>query len=146
MDKQASRQIKLFLMLKECDLLLVKPHNHHVNAAKHSIETFKDYFVSALATTNNEFPLQLWDCITPQVKNDMNLLHRSQIDPSKLAYESIYGPYDWNRFPLAPLGCKAVVYKFLEHRWSWGSRGTKAWYMGPSLDHNHCCHYFVPET
>jgi hypothetical protein len=73
------------------------------------MQTFKDHFVSALATTDSEFPLQLWDHLTPQVKNMINLLYRSQIDPSKLAYESIYGRYDWNKFPLAPPGCKTVV-------------------------------------
>ncbi len=68
MDNQASRQIKRFLTQNECNLLLMEPHNHHVNAAKHAIQTFKDHFVSALALTNSEFPLQLWDRLTPQIE------------------------------------------------------------------------------
>ncbi len=58
----------------------------------------------------------------------------------------VHGPYDWNQFPLAPPGCKAVIYKSPAQRGSWGSRGVDAWYLGPSLDHYRCCHYFVPET
>jgi hypothetical protein len=77
MDNQASCQIKQFLTKNECNLLLAKPHNHHVNAAKRGIQTFKDRFVSALATTDSEFPLQLWDRLTPQVKNTLTLLCRS---------------------------------------------------------------------
>jgi hypothetical protein len=61
MNIQASHQIIQFLTKNECDLLLVEPPNHHVNATKRAIQTFKDHFVSALATTDSEFPLQLWD-------------------------------------------------------------------------------------
>jgi hypothetical protein len=96
MDNQASRQIKWFLTQNECDLILVEPHSHHVNAAKHAIQTVKVHFVSALATTDSEFSLQLWDCLTSQIKALLNLPRRSQIDPSKSAYKALYGPYDWN--------------------------------------------------
>jgi hypothetical protein len=68
MDNQCTKQIKKFLTKKDCDLMLVEPHNHRVNAAKRMIQTFKDHFISALATTDSEFPLQLWDKLTPQVK------------------------------------------------------------------------------
>ena len=27
------------------------------------------------------------------------------------AYEALNGPYDWNRYPMAPLGCKAASTK-----------------------------------
>jgi len=83
MDNQASRQIKRFLTTQECDLLLIKPHNHRVNAAERAIQTFKDRFVSALATTDSESPLQLWDRLTPQVETTLNLMRRSRIDPTK---------------------------------------------------------------
>jgi hypothetical protein len=59
MDNQCTRQIKKNLTLKDCDLMLVEPHNHRVNAAERAIQTFKDHFISALATTDSEFPLQL---------------------------------------------------------------------------------------
>jgi hypothetical protein len=142
----ASKQIKRFLTTQECDLLLVEPHNHRVNAAERTIQTFKDHFVSALATTDSEFPLQLWDRLTAQVKTPLNLICCLRINPTKSAYVVLQGLYDWNRFPLAPRGCKAVIYKSPAQRGSWGSRGVDAWYLGPSLDHYRCCRYFVPET
>jgi hypothetical protein len=61
MDNQSSCQRKQFFAKNKCNLLLVKPHNHHVNAAKRAIQTFKEHFISALARTDSEFPLQLWD-------------------------------------------------------------------------------------
>jgi hypothetical protein len=64
MDNQCSKQIEKFLTANYCNLLLVEPHNHHVNAAKCAIQMFKDHFISAFATTDSEFPLQLWDKLT----------------------------------------------------------------------------------
>ena len=63
MDNQCTIQIKKFLTENDCKLMLVEPHNHRVNAAERAIQTFKDHFISALATTDSEFPLQLWDNI-----------------------------------------------------------------------------------
>jgi hypothetical protein len=62
MDNQATKYIKKFLTKKGCQLQLVEPHNHSVNAAKRAIQMFKDAFIAALATTTDKkFPLQLWD-------------------------------------------------------------------------------------
>ena len=79
-------------------------------------------------------------------QNHLNLMRASQINPNISAYEAIWGPYDWNRFPLAPPGCKAVIYESPATWGSWGSRRTDAWYLGPSRDHYCCNHYFFPET
>ncbi len=146
MDNQASTTIKKYLTLKQCDQMLVKPHNHRVNAAEQAIQTFKAHFISALATTDSKFLLQLWDHLTPQVKSTLNMLRPSRIDPSKSAYETMNGPYDWNQFPLAPPGCKAIIYKSPETHGLWGSCGTNAWCVGPSLNHYCCNHFCVPET
>ena len=96
--------------------------------------------------TDSEFPLQLWDKLTSQVETTLDLMRASHINPNISAYEAIWGPYDWNHFPLAPPVCKAVIYKSPTARGSWGSCGTDAWYLGPSVDHYQCNNYFVPET
>ena len=74
------------------------------------------------------------------------MLRASQIDPPKSAYEIVNGPYDWNRYPLAPLGCKAVIYEDGNIRGPWASRGVDGWYLGPSADHYRCDLCFVPKT
>ena len=146
MDNQATKQIKSFLTKKQCRLQLVEPHNHRVNAAERAIQTFKNHFISAIATTDEDFPLQLWDRLTPQVVDTLNILRPSRVDPSKSAYEVLEGPYDWNRYPLAPPGCKAVIYEDPDARGSWAPRGIDAWYLGPSKDHYRCAIFYVPET
>ena len=72
MDNQCTKQIKKFLTDNECELMLVEPHNHRVNAAERAIQTFKDHYISALAMTDSAFPLQLWDKLTSQVETTLN--------------------------------------------------------------------------
>ena len=74
------------------------------------------------------------------------MLRASRIDPPKSAYKILNGPYDWNRYPLAPLGCKAFVYEDGNTRGSWASRGVDAFYLGPVKDHYRCNHQYIPET
>ncbi len=146
MDNQATKHIKKFLTENDCKVQVVEPHNHRVNAAERAIQTFKAALIAALATTDSDFPLQLWDRLTPQVKDTLNMLRASLIDPTKLAYEILNGVYDWNQYPLAPLGCKAVVYKDGNTQGSWASRGVDAFYLGPAKDHYRCDNYYIPET
>jgi hypothetical protein len=135
MDNQACTVVKKYLTMEECKNMLVELNNHRVNVDKHAIQTFKVHFISALATTDSNFPLQLWDRLTPQVETTLNMLRPSWIDPNMSAYEAVHCPYDWNRFPLALPGCKAVIYKAPKLWGSWASHGTDACYVGPSLDH-----------
>ncbi len=96
MDNQATKYIKTFLTKKECNLQLVEPHNHRINAAERAIQTFKNAFIAALATTDRDFSLQLWDRLAPQVQDTLNLLRASRINPNMLAYEALNGPYSWD--------------------------------------------------
>jgi hypothetical protein len=123
----------------------VEPHNHRVNVAERAIQMFKDAFIAALATTDSNFSLQLWDKIIPQVQDMLNMMRASRVDPTRSAYEVLNGPYDWNWYPLAPLGCKAVVNEDGDTRGSWASRGVHGWYLGPSKDHYRRNLYFIPE-
>jgi hypothetical protein len=138
MDNQATKHIKAFLKEQQCTLLLAEPHNHRMNAAERVIQTFKDSFIAALATTNSDFSLQLRDIIAPQVQDTLNLMQVSRINPAISAYKALNGPYDCNRYPLAPLGCKAVVYEDGNTRGSWALQGVYQWYLGPLMDHYRC--------
>ena len=114
--------------------------------AERAIQTFKDAFIAALATTDSDFPLQLWDKITPQVQNTLNMMRVSRINQTISAYKQLNDPYNWNRYPLAPLGCKAVIYKDSNTRGSWASRSIDGWFLGPSMDHYRCSLFYIPKT
>ena len=75
----------------------------------------------------------------------LNLLRTSRKNPELLAYEALNGPYDWNRYPLGPTGCKPIIYKASTVRGSWASHSTNAWYLGPSKDHYRCNLFYVPK-
>jgi hypothetical protein len=92
MNNQPTKYIKQFLDRNKCKLQLVKPHNHCVNAAEWAIQMFKDAFIAALATTDSNFPIQLWDQLTPQVQNTLNMLRASRVNPAILAYEALNEP------------------------------------------------------
>jgi len=146
MDNQATKVIKAYLTPQEVKLQLVEPHNHRVNTAERAIQTFKNRFIGTLGTTDADFPLQLWDKMMPQVQDMINILRCSRIDPNKSAYEVLEGPYDWNRYPMAPLGTKAIIYEDSDTRASWAPHGLNAWFLGSSKDHYRCHLYFIPET
>jgi hypothetical protein len=146
MDNQATKHIKAFLSEQQCKLHLIELHNHRMNAAERAIQTFKDAFIAVLATTNSDFPLQLWDKIIPQVQDTPNLMQASRTNPAISAYKALNRLYDWNQYPLAPLGCKAVVYKDGNTRGSWALQGVDGWYLGPSMDHYQCDLYYIPQT
>ncbi len=82
----------------------------------------------------------------PQVRDTLSLMRASRINPNILAYEALNGPYGFNRYPLAPLGCKAIVYKDGDNRELWASKSINGWYLGPSKDHYQCVLYYIPET
>ena len=134
MDNQATKYIKAFLTEQQCQLQLVEPHNHRLNAAKRAIQTFKDAFIAVLATTDSDFPLQLWDKLTSQVQNTLNMMRASRINPTISPYKQLNGPYNWNWYPLMLLGCKAVIYEDVNTCGSCASGGVNGWYLGPSLD------------
>ena len=79
MDNQATRAIKEYLITQNCALQLVESHSHRVNAAERAIQTFKNRFIGALGTTDNEFPVQLWNKKAPQVQDAINLLSPSRL-------------------------------------------------------------------
>jgi hypothetical protein len=116
MDNQATKYIKKILTKKECELQVVEPHNHRLNAAERAFQTFKDAFIAALTTSDCKFPLQLWDKLALQVQDTLNLLRASRINPDISAYEALNGPNNWDRYPLAPPGCKAIIYEALAVR------------------------------
>ena len=110
MDNECSEAVEKHIKASKINIQLVPPHNHHVNAAKQAIGTFKEHFIATLANINNLCPLQLWDEYLPQVELTLSLIHFSRCNPCISANHKLYSPFDFNKTPLAPLGTKALVY------------------------------------
>lgn len=112
MDNQATIPIEAYLKKEDCKWQFVESSNHCVNAAERAIHSFKNHFISGLCSTDQDWPLQLWDQMATQALIPLNLLCNSLIDPTKSAYHHFFcHSYNWNAHPLVPPGTKAIVYE-----------------------------------
>jgi hypothetical protein len=66
LDNEASAALKNFFTDNDVEYQLVPPHCHRHNAAKRSIQTFKEKFVTGISSVDPTFPLHLWDILLPQ--------------------------------------------------------------------------------
>jgi hypothetical protein len=146
MDNQTTKAITAYLTPQQVMLQLVEPNNYRVNTTEQAIQTFKNQFIGALGTTGSKFPIQWWGKLAPQVQDCINLLWCSCISPDKSAYKTLEGIYDFNCYPLAPLGTRTIIYKDSDMQASWAPHRLEAWYLGSSKDHYCCHHYYIPKT
>ena len=59
---------------------------------------------------SNSFPLHLWDCLLPQVKSMLNMMHPTNIMPTISAYVYMYSQHDFIKMPLTPMGCAVLLH------------------------------------
>ena len=135
LDNESSTLLKTALKKKDIKYQLVPPHIHCSNAAERAIQTFKAHLISGLCSTHLKFPAAEWDRLLPQCEITLNLLRASRINPKVLAYNSIFGIYNFNKTPLAPPGTQVVVHEKVNNRKTWALRGTDGWYVGPATEH-----------
>jgi hypothetical protein len=110
MDNEVSEAMKNHIK-NNCRLELVPPGCHQRNTAEVAIRNFKTQFPSALAGVADGFPPSLWDCLLPQTEITLNLLCQPNATPKVSAYAHLNGPFDYNKMPLAPMGCAVQVHK-----------------------------------
>ncbi len=124
------------------DMELVPPGCHQRNAAEVAIRNFKTHFLSILAGVANDFPPSLWDRLLPQTKITINLIRQSNATPNVLAYAHLSRPLDYNKMPLAPMGCEAQVHEKTNKRSTWAYHSVDGWYLFTSPKHyrTHNCH------
>ncbi len=125
---------------------LVPLDMHRRNKAEQMIRHFKDHFLSILAGVNATFLPSLWNLLLPQVELTINLLHKTTDNPKILAWEYFNGPFDFNKTPLAPVGCRVLIHaKPGTHR-SWDYRAKQGFYVGLALNHYRCYKLVKSET
>ena len=136
MDNEVSDSMKDMIRDDyEMELELVPPGCHRRNAAEVAIRNFKAHFLSILAGTADDFLLALWDRLLPQAEITLNLLRQANANPKMSAYAYMCGPFDYNRMPLAPMGCKAQIHKKLANRGTWDYHSVDGWYLNTSHEH-----------
>ena len=107
-----------------------------------AIRNFKAHFISVLAGVAEDFLMHLWDRLLPQKEITLNLLRQSNTAPTVSAYAHLSEPFDYNKMPLAPMGCGAQVHEKTDKRGTWSYHSIDGWYLftSPEHYHTHVCH------
>ena len=146
MDNECSTEMKTALKKYNLKYQLVPPEVHRRNAAERAIRTFKNHFLSCLATCNKNFPIREWDRLLPQTVMTLNMLRNTRLNPALSAYTYLFGQHDFSKNPLAPFGSKIMIHNKKNTRGSWEYHADEAWYIGPSMEHYRCFKCFNPNT
>lgn len=105
LDNEAPEDLKAAIRENGCQVELTPADMHRRNAAERAIQTFKGNFTSVLAGVSDDFPITRWHELIPGMVLQTNLLRQVTVAPKTPAYAYLHGPFDYNRMPLAPLGC-----------------------------------------
>jgi hypothetical protein len=135
LDNKASMAYKEAIIFKwKATLQLVLPDMHRRNRAEWAIRTFKDHFLAILADVDAAFPPYLWDLLLPQAELTLNLLRQATLNPRISAWEFFQGPFDFNKTPLGPVGCRVLIHAKPATQQSWDFRAKNGFYIGPAMD------------
>ena len=146
LDNEASQILFDYLNKNLIAIQLAPPHMHQQNLAECAIRTFKEHLISIRVGYDPNFPKNLWDHLIFQAVITLNLLRPSRIYPKLSAYACIFGQFDYNHAPMAPLGTKVLVHEKPKQRGSWADHGVVGWYIGPALNHYRCYLCYIPST
>ena len=146
LDNEASNDLKKAMIKRKIQYQLAPPNIHRRNAAERAIRTFKNHFLSGIATTDPAFPIHEWDRLIQQAVLTLNLLRNTRINPKLSSYAYIFGTFNFSATPLAPPGTRIVAHIKPDKRESWAYHGLDGWYVGPSMEHYRCVRCFFPES
>ena len=145
LDNEYSTQLKE-LIQDTCKLDLMLPGCHHCNIAEVAIKVFKQHFLGVLTGFPDDFPWSLWDRLLPQIETTLNLLRQSNEKPTASVYAHMYGNLNYNRMPLAPIGCPCHVHVKLDNCNTWDFHTLKGYDLFTSGNHYRTHNMFMKDT
>ena len=138
MDNETSATLADAIAADGVEVEYAPPHDHKSNIAERMIQTFKAHFISILAGTDDKFPDDCWDELIDGAVMQLNMLRQCTIKPEHSAYSFIFGPHDFNRVPLAPLGSKVMMHEGKYVQGIWSNCGIKGFFIRPAHEHYRC--------
>ena len=120
--------------------------NHKTIVVERGIQTLKNHFISVLYGCDLACPKNQWDRVLPVAVLTLNMLNPSRINPSKSAYNELWSNYDFNKTPLAPLGCLIVAHGRAQERGTWVDHGVKGYFIEPAKHHYQNYRVYIPAT
>ena len=145
-DNECPQSLTQYMYTKSIDFQRTPPGIHRRNAGERAIRTYKNHLIAGLATTHPDFPLSLWDYLIEQSNITINLLRGSRMNPKLSAYAQIFGPFDFNKNPLAPPGTHVLAHEKPTNRKTWDPKGQDGWYVGPAMESYRCYKVWIWQT
>ena len=108
--------------------------------------TFKAHFIAILAGLPASFPIRLWCELLPQAELTLNMLRPSHARPMVSAHTYLFGAFDFNRTPLAPIGCEVQCHEKPGNRGTWAEHSVDGWFLGSSQEHYRAFRCFIRAT
>ena len=119
---------------------------HQQNAAEKAITMFRNHFKFILAGVDKTFPMHLWDRLLPQTESTLNMLQPTNIAPTILAHDYMYGQHNYNKMLLAPMGCAAMIHNKPDSRQTCDDNATNGYYLETSREHCWCYKVWIKQT
>ena len=135
LDNEAPEDLKQAIRDNKCRVELTPADQHRRNAAERAIQTFKGHLISVLAGVADGFPINQWDELLPQTILTLNLLRQSNVAPNISAYAYHHGSFDYNRMPIAPMGCAVQFHIKPGRRKTFGEHSADGFYLKTSAEH-----------
>jgi hypothetical protein len=107
---------------------LVQSHCRIHNAAERAICTFKEHFVTGLAS---------------QAEMTLNLLRKSRQHPQLSPAAHYHGMVDYKKTDFAPPGCKIIAHENPSKQQTWAPHGQHGYSLGPAMHHYRCQNVYI---
>ena len=146
LDNEAPAELKQAIRENNCRVELTPADQHRRNAAERAIQTFKGHFIAVLAGVADGFPINQWDELLPQTILTLNLLRQSNVAPNISAYAYHHGSFDYNRMPIAPMGCAVQFHIKPGRRKTFGEHSEDGFYLRTSEEHYRTHVIFAKKT
>jgi hypothetical protein len=76
----------------------------------------------------------------------LNLICQSNATPTVSSYAHLSRPFNYNKMPLAPMGCNAQIHKKTDNRGTWAYHSVSRWYINTSPEHYQTHVYHIKAT
>lgn len=146
LDNEAPQEYLETIKAEGLDWELVPPTNHRRLIAERAIQTAKGHVIANVLGCDESYPVREWHRLIPQMELTLNMLRPSNMRPTISAYNYVYGVHDYNKMPIAPLGCKTQCFVDPDNRRLFGAHSVDSHYLGHSSDHYQVARVLVTET
>ncbi len=135
LNNKAPEELKQAIRENKCRVELTPADQHRRSAAERAIQMFKVHFISVLAGVADGFSINQWDELLPQTILTLNLLRQLNMAPNISAYAYHHGSFDYNRMPIAPMGCAVQFHLKPSQQKTFGEHSEDGFYLKTSAEH-----------